>query len=284
MDNIITLPKWERYCKELCKKDSNYILVNIFEFNEPNLDELNFKKYSNKTIILLNPDCDFPPPKISNTYEFDKKYNGLTEDCRLIEYKDKVDYRIIKIIEEFNIKVICYSSSIFHKNVKLIPLGITWQIKIPPQLLFSSNNIEKKILCYANFGIPTIERWFGNPRQDAFNKIKNKTFILIENTQEDNKIRKINNNYNNYLNKLLYSKFSICPRGCGIDSYRVYDSILCKCIPIMLKNDEYYKNFEGWPILFIDDYKDLTETFLNNIKLNINISELDINKYQDYLI
>ena len=29
MDNIITLPKWERYCKELCKKDSNYILVNI---------------------------------------------------------------------------------------------------------------------------------------------------------------------------------------------------------------------------------------------------------------
>ena len=82
----------------------------------------------------------------------------------------------------------------------------------------------------------------------------------------------MNNNYNNYFNKLLSSKFSICPRGCGIDSYRVYDSILCKCIPIMLKNGEYYKNFEGWPILFIDDYEDLTEDFLENVKIEINQS------------
>ena len=164
--------------------------------------------------------------------------------------------------------------------MNVIPLGITWQFNIPKSIF--SNNIEKKILCYANFGIPTIERWFGNPRQDAYNKIKDKDFIFIENTQKDNNIRKMNNNYNNYFNKLLYSKFSICPRGCGIDSYRVYDSILCNCIPIMLKNDDYYKHFEKWPILFIDDYKDLTEEFLNNIKLNINISILDINKYKDY--
>ena len=283
MDNIITLPKWEKYCKDLCKVNNNYILGNILSFNETNLDQFNFQQYANKTIILLNPDCDFPPPKISNTYPTDPKYNGLTKDYHLIEYKDKIDYRIIKIIEEFNIKIVCYSSSIFHKYVIVIPLGITWQVNIPKSV-FSCNNIEKKILCYANFGIPTIERWFGNPRKDAYNKIKDKDFIFIENTREDNSIRKMNNNYNNYFNKLLYSKFSICPRGCGIDSYRVYDSILCNCIPIMLKNDDYYKNFKKWPILFIDDYKDLTETFLNNIKLNINISELDINKYQDYLI
>jgi len=195
----------------------------------------------------------------------------LTNDCHLIEYKDKIDYRIIKIIEEFNIKIICYSCSIFHKNIRIIPLGITWQVKIP-QSVFSSNNIEKKILCYANFGIPTIERWFGNPRKDAYNKIIEKDFIFIENTQEDNRIRKMNNNYNNYFNKLLSSKFSICPRGCGIDSYRVYDSILCKCIPIMLKNEEYYKYFEKWPILFIDDYKDLTEDLLNNTIIEMNQS------------
>ena len=277
MYDLITLPKWEKYCKELCKKDNNYILVNIFEFNEPNLDELNFKKYANKNIILLNVDCDFPPPKISNTYEFDPKYNRLMKDCHLIEYKDKIDYRIIKIIEEFNIKIICYSSSIFHKNVTVIPLGITWQFKIPRSICYT--NIEKKILCYANFGIPTIKRWFGNPRQDAYDKIKKKDFILIENTQPDTSVRKHNNNYNNYFNKLLASKFSICPRGCGIDSYRVYDSILCRCIPIMLKNNEYYKNFEGLPILFIDDYGDLTKNFLNNIKIEIDISCLNFKNY-----
>jgi len=26
MYDLITLPKWEKYCKELCKKDNNYIL------------------------------------------------------------------------------------------------------------------------------------------------------------------------------------------------------------------------------------------------------------------
>lgn len=276
MNDLITLPKWEKYCKELCKRNNNYILLDILKLNEPNLEELDFKQYTNKTIILLNPDCDFPPPRINNTYEFDRKYKKLTKDCHLISYVNKIDFRIIKIIEKFNITIICYSSSIFHKKITVIPLGITWQVKIPPKIISTT---KKEILCYANFGIPTIERWFGNPRQDAYNKIKNKDFILIENTQLDLPIRKHNNNYNNYFNKLLASKFSICPRGCGIDSYRVYDSILCRCVPIMLKNNEYYKNFEGWPILFIDDYEDLNMDFLSNIKIEIDLSCLNLKNY-----
>ena len=281
MDSLITLPKWENYCKDLCKVNDDYVIFNILNLNEANLDKFNFKQYTNKTIILLNPDCDFPPPKISNTYEFDNKYNRLTSDCSLITYSDKIDYRILKIIEDFNIQIICYSSSIFHKNVRVIPLGITWQVKIPDSI--TSINIDKQILCYANFGIPTIERWFGNPRQDAYNKIKNKDFILIENTQKDTVKRKMNNDYNNYFNKLLNSKFSICPRGCGIDSYRVYDSILCKCVPIMLKNGEYYKNFENWPILFIDDYDELTADFLQNVKIDIDISLINMQNYIDFV-
>jgi len=47
----------------------------------------------------------------------------------------------------------------------------------------------------------------------------------------------------------------------------------------MLKNNEYYKNFEGLPILFIDDYGDLTKNFLNNIKIEIDISCLNFKNY-----
>lgn len=276
MDSLITLPKWENYCKDLCKVNDDYVIFNILNLNEANLDKFNFKQYTNKTIILLNPDCDFPPPKETNTYKCVPKYKGLQQDCSLLTYSDKIDYRIIKIIEEFNIQILCYSSSIFHKNVRVIPLGITWQVKIPNSI--TSMNIDKQILCYANFGIP-IDRWFGNPRQDAYNKIKNKDFILIENTQKDTSSRKMNNDYNNYFNKLIHSKFSICPRGCGIDSYRVYDSILCKCVPIMLKNGEYYKNFENWPILFIDDYDKLTADFLQNVNFEFDMSVIDIQTY-----
>ena len=47
----------------------------------------------------------------------------------------------------------------------------------------------------------------------------------------------------------------------------------------MLKNGEYYKNFEKWPILFIDDYDELTADFLQNLKIDIDISLIDMQNY-----
>ena len=29
MDNLITLPRWERYCKDLCKSDDDYVIFDI---------------------------------------------------------------------------------------------------------------------------------------------------------------------------------------------------------------------------------------------------------------
>jgi hypothetical protein len=273
MDNIITLPVWENYCKSI--QNNNYVIGDIFKFNECLLDEQYFQNLSNKIVILLNPDCDFPPPKLSNTYEFDPKYSCLNHDCSILSYKDKIDKRSIKLIEKYNIKIICYSSSIFHENILCVPLGPTWQTCIT-QL----NMCDKSNICYANFGIPTISRWFGNPRLETYNTLKNKKFILFENTRlDDNQRKNINNtNYNNYFINLNQSKFSICPRGCGIDSYRVYDSILFNCIPIMLNNEEFYLNFKELPILFIGDYNELTEDFLNEQWNKINILHFDKNK------
>ena len=57
----------------------------------------------------------------------------------------------------------------------------------------------------------------------------------------------------------------ICPRGCGIDTYRLWDCIMLGCIPIVEK----YESHNSWndlPILFLDnirDYELLTEDFLN---------------------
>jgi hypothetical protein len=64
---------------------------------------------------------------------------------------------------------------------------------------------------------------------------------------------------------LSRSKFAVCPRGCGIDTYRLWDCIVLGCIPIV----ERYPSHEQWydlPILFIDsiqEYETMTEEFLH---------------------
>ncbi len=262
IDNLFTLMKWEEFAINLCKFNNNFILGDILTFNNEIIDEEYFNLNKGKNIILLNGDCDFPPPIASNTYEFDKKFNGINNELVSKPYKEMIDYRILDIIEKYNINIYCLSSSVYHKNVKVLPIGTTWQVPIPEFVL--SDEKEKNILCYANFGIPC-DRWFGNPRIKCLNKILSKNFIIKENCILDNHIRKSNNDYNNYFLKLKSSKFSICPRGCGIDCYRIYDCILSNCIPIMLKNEDFYKNFKDLPILFINDYDELNEEFLNDM-------------------
>ena len=198
MNNIITLLNWKQYCKQLViTYPDKYTIVDIFDFNDDKfyLNELNVKKYENKHIILFNGDVNFPPPLKEYTYEFDPKYNGLPpNDYEMKPYKEKIDNRIIDYIEKNNIKIICYSSSIFHKNVIMIPLGISWQININKNII--NTNYNKTILCYANFGIPC-DRWFGNIRKELYATMTHLGFITNENVVLDDNCRKNNNNYDN---------------------------------------------------------------------------------------
>ena len=254
MDNLITIKRWEKYCNELSKANNNYILINILHFNEANIDKFNFKQFENKNIILLNPDIDFPPPK--SPYLNDNNLN--------MKYKDRIHYKIIEFIERYNITIICFSSSIFHPNVKMIPLGVTWQTPLPALKIDVQN---KNILCYANFGLPTVDCWHGRIRQNVKNIISHINLITMDNVSKDEQERKTNNKYLSYFSNIARSKFSLCPRGCGIDCYRFYDCLIYDCIPIIVKSEDFYKNLSMFPILVLNDWEDLknlTETYLNN--------------------
>jgi hypothetical protein len=58
----------------------------------------------------------------------------------------------------------------------------------------------------------------------------------------------------------------VCPRGCGLDTYRMWDCLYLGCIPIVVKY-EGYSDYTDLPILFVDcwkDYLNLNETYLND--------------------
>jgi hypothetical protein len=70
------------------------------------------------------------------------------------------------------------------------------------------------------------------------------------------------NKYDVYLDQMTQHKFSLCPRGNGIDTHRLWESLYCRTIPIV-KYCEANRNFLDLPILFVDDWKQITEHFLN---------------------
>jgi len=63
-----------------------------------------------------------------------------------------------------------------------------------------------------------------------------------------------------FLRNLKSHKFSICPRGGGIDTHRLWESLYMGCIPIVQREGgiEQY----NLPILVVDDWSELTLPFL----------------------
>lgn len=273
----IDLKSWETFCINLCRINSNYIIMDILSVSELcNNKTINdyLKNFSNKTIIFLNGDIDFPPIKANSFF------------CEHLDlsYEERINYDIIPCIEKYNIKIVCWHSSIIHPNVLMIPLGITWQVNVNINYIEQSiNAVNKNILCYANYGLPGPDCWHGRIRQNLFKTIKQIKWITIDNIVLDTQYRKTQERYNNYFDNLLKSKFAICPRGCGIDCYRMYDALICKCIPIILKSNDFYKNLSNLPILALDKWEDLNDYDENKLNKLYDKILKEKQNYMEYL-
>ncbi len=260
-NNIFTLQKYEYIISHFTSKFKNkYLFIPYEPQFLHNNDMVNvLSGINNKVILLSNLDVDFPPPK--KPYEYDAYFDPavLPENYLEIPYGQKIQTEVLPILLENNIKIFAHAVSINHPNVTMIPGGVFSKFN---HFHLKTNN--KNNLCYANFGL-NCDRWFGNPRNEILEWIKNKDFVLKENIISTEIVRRNTMNDTYYYHKIAQSKFAICPRGCSLDTYRLWDCICLGCIPIVEKYGG-YEQFEDLPILFIESYKDyglLTEEYLN---------------------
>ena len=65
-----------------------------------------------------------------------------------------------------------------------------------------------------------------------------------------------------YFTKLPNYKFVVSPEGNGIDTHRTYEALIAGCIPIVQRNPLVEEKYRGCPVLFTDDYSDITEEYL----------------------
>ena len=279
--DYITLNKIEKMFQKISSNHDNVIYTNLTYNNDFN--------FSEKIVLSSNPDCDFPRIKKEILSFQDNKYNE--NDQKILDnisYKDKIDCSYLNKLN--NNIIYCHAVGYEHKNINMIPIGRDFKNERYFSVIdrFSKN---KNILCYCNFTLPPNKiHWYGLVRKHVYDYYEYKSFVLKEHCHRHPR------NYNNqivinYYKKLASSKFNICPRGCGIDSYRIWDSIHMGCIPIVEKY-EGYNQFEDLPILFVDhwkDYEKLTEDYLESkweemLEKEYNYEKLNMSYWEKKII
>lgn len=98
-------------------------------------------------------------------------------------------------------------------------------------------------------------------------------------TVVDTKLR-----YNKFLSDIKNHKFVICPIGNAIDCHRNWEVLYMRRVPVMTKNDYLEKLFSDLPVLFVNQFSDVTEELLTNSEylyqkaLSFDMDRLDLNK------
>ena len=68
--------------------------------------------------------------------------------------------------------------------------------------------------------------------------------------------------YKDFLIRLKQCKFMICPRGNAVDCHRNWEVLYMRRVPIM-KRDPYLEElFKDYPVLWVDDFAQVTQTLL----------------------
>lgn len=90
--------------------------------------------------------------------------------------------------------------------------------------------------------------------------------------------------FNQYIKETAHHKFTISPPGLGPDCYRIYESLLVGTIPVVQHSYMDYM-YEGLPVLFIDNWDEVTEEFLHKKYDEITAKKYDPKRlYMEYWI
>jgi hypothetical protein len=107
---------------------------------------------------------------------------------------------------------------------------------------------EIKNLVYMNFAVHT----YPPERQMVLDMFKDKPWVTAESPENSISGRK------RFLQNARNHSFVLCPRGNGIDTHRLWETLYMGSIPIVRK-DIAHSDWLDLPILFVDKWEDVTE-------------------------
>ena len=266
--NIITGENFQTLSEiSFCTERSNIvnnqlaqIPQNLFRINDFSIDDI--KLYSK--IFCYTDDIDA---------FLDKFFDYLNDETVLITHNSDnfIDAKYIKYLDSNKIKKwFCQNKYIDHPKLISLPIGIAnsqWQHGDVTLLSKIKNeNNSKTNLVFKNFNIGTNI----NDRTHCDNITSNNGMPMWVQTSNEE-----------YWRNISKSVFTIAPWGNGIDSHRIWECLYLKSIPIV-QYHTCFSQFKHLPILFINDWNEITPALLNEFKAT---SSIDFNcnvLYVDY--
>jgi hypothetical protein len=197
------------------------------------------------------------------------------------------DYPVNSNISKKFKYVFCVNKVSDDNNTFGIPLGISNDTDESPAHRICGNkdvfidimetNINKKNLAYINFTLST----FISERKLVFDMFSNENWVKVgktETTWDGNR---------KYLMDIKSSKFVFCPRGNGVDTHRLWESLYMGSIPIV-KYESTHHLFKDLPILFVNEWNEINEDFLNKKYIEIinkkwNLDKLKISYWENMI-
>lgn len=83
--------------------------------------------------------------------------------------------------------------------------------------------------------------------------------------------------YDEYLTAIQEHKFVLCPSGNGIESARNWETLYMRRVPVMIDHPYMREMYKDLPVLFVNDFKDVTEELLKaNDRLFRQAQEMDM--------
>jgi hypothetical protein len=149
-----------------------------------------------------------------------------------------------------------------HDKLYALPLGITnntYETELHPiygnvDIMMDVLKYSRKIqnLVYMSFTIST----FPMERQVCHDMFVNKTWVTKGKLENSLKGRR------EFLEDIRNHTFVLCPRGNGIDTCRLWETLYMGSIPIVI-NTAALEEFKDLPILFIDNWEEINPELLN---------------------
>ena len=135
---------------------------------------------------------------------------------------------------------------------------------------FKKEKFYNNNLIYMNFLIS--ENRGKHERNIVYNKFINKDYVTI------GKHERNHNGHRKFIEEIYNHKFVLAPWGNGIDTHRLWMTLYLGSIPIV-KYHKVYEQFKHLPILFVNDWDEITPNYLNK-----SFDEIHSKKYDMQII
>jgi len=178
----------------------------------------------------------------NHAQEFSERYRSCLDDSKLLA---------------------CFSKNALfrHKKLYKLPLGMSNQIRLKVGIDYQKAPfVWEDILKYSRKYASNKEHLLClNFRIETYRKERKFVSGLFE--KEDFCYCPERKLFDGYLIDLASSKFTLSPRGVGVDCYRTWEAIGVGSIPIILSSP-LNSLYEGLPVLIVDSWNKITEQFL----------------------